>query len=68
MASTYCVRSLVPIEKKSASRASSGAISAADGTSIMIPISTGAAPSSWRTRSAISRAARSSSTDETMGT
>ena len=67
MASTYCVRSLVPIEKKSASRASSGAISAAEGTSIMTPISTGAAASSRRTRSAISRAARTSSTDDTMG-
>ena len=37
-ASVYCVRSLVPMLKKSHSRASASAISAADGTSIMMPI------------------------------
>src|SRR6266403_993603 len=67
MARTYCVRSFVPIEKKSASRASSGAMSAAEGTSIMMPISTGATPASRRTRSAISRAARTSSMVATIG-
>src|SRR5438445_574399 len=49
IASVYCARSLVPIEKKSTSAANSSAISAADGTSTIMPISTGAAPTSCRT-------------------
>ena len=49
-----------PIEKKSASRASSGAMSAAEGTSIMMPISTGAAVNALGPF----RAARTSSTDD----
>ncbi len=42
-------------------------MSAADGTSIMIPISTGGTPSSTRTFSAISFAARRSESDVIIG-
>ena len=35
-AKVYCVRSLVPIEKKFTSRANSSAMIAAEGTSIMV--------------------------------
>ena len=67
IASTYCVRSFVPMEKKSTSRANSAAMSAADGTSIMMPISTGGTPSSARTCSATSFAARRSSSEAIIG-
>ena len=43
------------------------AMSAADGTSIMIPISTGGTPSSARTFSAISFAARKSESEVIIG-
>ncbi|NUB13427.1 efflux RND transporter periplasmic adaptor subunit [Azospirillum brasilense] len=56
IASTYCVRSLVPMEKKDTSRASRSAIITADGTSIMMPSSTRGTSSSRRTASVIALA------------
>ena len=67
MASVYWVRSLVPTEKKSTSCANTSAISAAEGTSIIIPTSMGGAFSSTRTSSTIARALRSSLMSATMG-
>ena len=67
MASTYCVRSLVPIEKKSACAASSGAMITAEGTSIMMPVSSRPAPNSCRTLSVIAWASRRSATVAIIG-
>ncbi len=72
-ASVYWMRSLVPIEKKSAWRASTSAMSAAAGTSTMIPSWTVAAHGRPSARSAAARASRrartavTSSAVETMG-
>ena len=62
-ASVYCVRSFVPIEKKSTSAASAPAVSAAAGTSTMMPTSSGASDAERRARPVEqrARAARSSS-------
>src|SRR3989454_2321830 len=73
MARAYWIRSLVPMEKKSTSRARRSAISAAAGTSIITPSGTSGshgmccARSSWRTSSTMARARRSSSMPVTIG-
>ena len=72
-ASRYCTRSLVPRLKKSTSRASAGAISAAAGTSIIAPsgvFGLNALPSAASSRSTsrmTARVARTSSMPPTIG-
>ena len=66
------MRSLVPMVKKSTSRASSDAVKAADGTSIMMPTGTrrrldAAQASSPRASSSSALAARTSCSDDTNG-
>ena len=67
MARVYWVRSLVPIEKKSTCSAKRSAITAAEGTSIMMPISMGGTPSFWRSSSITALAMCSSSKRAIIG-
>ena len=66
--SVVCVRSLVPNEKKSASRAISSAIRQARGSSIIVPIFASSTPVSAATRSMSSRISDSSRSYATSGT
>ena len=63
MASVYCVRSLVPMEKKSASFANCAAITAVTGTSTMMPAGIGAMPSRCDSSARIAFASRISCSD-----
>ena len=67
IASVYCVRSLVPIEKKSASRANCAAMIAAAGTSTMMPTGMGGTPRLAASSASIAFTSRSSSSVATIG-